>query len=57
MNRATRFQITQFDDLNKTKADEYAYWQSQPRLVRLKAASDLTREAYSLNGKPAPVLQ
>lgn len=55
MNRAARFQITTYDDLNEMKADEYAYWQSQPSYARMKAVSGMSREAYNLKRQPANI--
>lgn len=54
-DRASRFPISRHDDLDEMKADEYRYWQQQPSHVRLKATSDMAREAYRLEEAPAHV--
>ena len=48
--RRATWTIRRYTDLDSMKADEYAYWQSQPPHVRLAAAAELTAEAYAMKG-------
>ena len=49
-HRRANYTIRRYTDLDQIKADEYAYWQSQPVHVRLAAASELTAAAYEMKG-------
>ena len=48
--RRLTYSIRRYTNLDQIKADEYAYWQSQPTHVRLAAAAELTAEAYAAKG-------
>jgi hypothetical protein len=55
--RRSTWSMTRYDDLNKMKADEYRYWQSQPGHARIAAISELTTEMYAIKGQHVPRLQ
>jgi hypothetical protein len=40
--RRATWTMTRYTDFAQAKADEYAYWQSQPAHVRLSAISQLS---------------
>jgi hypothetical protein len=48
--RRATYSIRRYNNFDQIKADEYAYWQSQPTHVRLAAAAELTAEAYAAKG-------
>ena len=48
--RRETWTITRYSDFDQIKAEEYAYWQSQPAHVRIAAISELTAEQYAMKG-------
>ena len=46
--RRAIYTIKRHTDFDQLKADEYAYWQSQPAHVPLAAAAELTAIAYAM---------
>ena len=48
--RRATWTMTRYTDFAQIKADEYAYWQSQPAHVILAAATELTVMAYAAKG-------
>ena len=55
--RRETWSMTRYTDLDQMKADEYAYWQSQPGHVRIAAISEMTAEQYALKGQHVRRLQ
>ena len=55
--RRATWVMTTYHDLDQMKADEYAYWQSQPAHARLAAISELTTEQYAMKGQHVRRLQ
>ena len=55
--RRATWSMTAYKDLNQMKADEYAYWQSQPGHARIAAISELTTEQYAMKGQHVRRLQ
>ena len=43
--------IKRYASLRAMKADEYRYWQNASVQERMQAVSEITREAYSLQGR------
>lgn len=48
--RRATFTIRRHTDFDQIKADEYAYWQSQPVHARLAAGAELAASAYAMKG-------
>ena len=48
--RRASWSMTRHTNFDQVKADEYAYWQSQPAHVRIAAISELTTEQYAMKG-------
>jgi hypothetical protein len=42
--------IRKYASLDEMKADEYRYWQSRPVYERVAAATELTKEGYTMKG-------
>ena len=55
--RRATWTMTRYTDFAQIKADEYAYWQSQPAHVRIAAISELTTEQYAMKGQYVRRLQ
>ena len=55
--RRETWSMTRYTDLDQMKADEYAFWQSQPGHVRIAAISEMTAEQYALKGQHVQRLQ
>lgn len=55
--RLATWTMTRHTDFAQIKADEYAYWQSQPSHVRIAAISELTTEQYAMKGQYVRRLQ
>ena len=55
--RRETWTMTRHTNFEQVKADEYAYWQSQPAHVRIAAISELTAEQYAMKGQHVRRLQ
>ena len=55
--RRRTWSMTAYTDFDQIKADEYAFWQSQPGHVRIAAISELATEHYALKGQHVRRLQ
>ena len=53
--RAKRYTLKRYKSLDQMKADEYAYWQSQPNWVRMQAVAELSSAYYKFKKKPVRV--
>lgn len=47
--RAARFQLKRYTNLDRMKVDEYRYWQEQPAQVRAEATAELSAIGYSMD--------
>lgn len=55
--RRATWTIRRFTHLDQVKAEEYAYWQSQPVHARLAAGMELAVEGYAMKGVHVSRLQ
>ena len=55
--RRATWTMTRYTDFDQIKADEYAYWQSQPAHAILAATAELTAQAYAAKGNNVSRLQ
>ena len=55
--RSRTWKMTVYTDFDQIKADEYAFWQSQPGHVRIAAISELATEHYAMKGQHVRRLQ
>jgi hypothetical protein len=53
--RAKRYTLKRYKSLDQMKADECAYWQSQPNWVRMQAVADLSSAYYKFKKQPVRV--
>ena len=56
-HRRATWTMTRCDNFDQMKADEYAYWQSQPGHARIAAISELAAEHYAMKGQHVRRLQ
>ena len=50
--RARRYTVKRYMNLDQMKADEYAFWQSQPNWVRMQAVAELSSAYCKFKKKP-----
>ena len=48
--RRATWTLTRYHDLNQMKADEYAFWATQPTHVVMAAIAEMTADAYAMKG-------
>lgn len=48
--RRATWSLTVYTDLNQMKADEYAYWATQPTHVVMATVAEMTADAYAMKG-------
>ena len=53
--RARRYTVKRYKNLDQMKADEYAFWQSQPNWVRMQAVAELSSAYYKFKKKSVRV--
>jgi len=53
--RAPRQTVKRYKNLDQMKADEYAFWQSQPNWLRMQAVAELSSAYYKFKKKPVRV--